>query len=307
MISKFFRKATPIHLAVISVVLLVGFVLAKLKMRPELTLVFALKQLTVFAACLFTIFVFDFLTIKNKLTQKNSYNLLFYGLFMVLMSHVFLNTKLIFANFFILLALRRIVSLRSQKDQKKKILDATIWISLATLLYFWSILFFVVLFAALLFYAITEVKNWLIPFIGVVMVAVIVYAILIVFGIDATQYVNNFGFGRSFDFTPLNNRSVIIAATIYFSYFIWSLFYYLLNIKNKSKSYRPSYMLVLIAAIVALVIIVIAPEKTGSEFIFLIAPLSLIVTNYVELIPEKWFREVLVWILIVAPIAGLLL
>tara|TARA_R100001377_G_C3183857_1_gene107742 strand:- start:154 stop:1077 length:924 start_codon:yes stop_codon:yes gene_type:complete len=307
MISKFFKKATPIHFVIMSMVLFLGFMLTKLRIHPEISFAFVLKQFALFGVCVLSLFIFDFFTSKNSLTKKNSYNLLFYGLFMVLMFQTFLNTKLVIANLFILLALRRIVSLRSKKQQKKKILDATIWISIATLLFFWSSLFFIVLFAALFLYGITDIKNWIIPFIGMLLVAVITYSILIVFNIDFSDYINSFEVGKNFDFSMLNNRQIIIAATIYFSYFIWSLFYYLQNLKNKSKSYRPSYMLILFSAIIALVIIIISPEKTGAEFIFLIAPLAIIVTNYMELISEKWFREVLIWILILAPFASLVL
>ncbi|WP_417195732.1 DUF6427 family protein [Bizionia sp.] len=307
MISKFFRKAKPIHFVIMSMVLFIGFLLAKLRMHPEFNTVFVLKQLALFGVCVLSLFIFDFFTSKNRLSKKNSYNLLFYGLFMVLMFQTFLNTKLVIANLFIMLALRRIVSLRSKKDNKKKILDATIWISLATLLFFWSSLFFIVLFAALFLYGITDVKNWIIPFIGVLLVAVLTYAMLIVFNIDFWAYVDRFERGKNFDFSMLNNRQIIIAATIYFSYFIWSLFYYLRTIKNQSKSYRPSYLLILFTAFIALVIIIISPEKSGAEFIFLIAPLALIVTNYIEIVPEKWFREVLIWLLIVGLLASLVL
>lgn len=307
MISKFFKKATPIHFVIMSLVLFVGFLYAKFRLHPQISMGFVLKQLALFGVCIVSLFIFNFFTSKNSLTKKNSYNLLFYGLFMVLMFQTFLNTKLVIANLFILLALRRIVSLRTKKQQKKKILDASIWISLATLLFFWSSLFFIVLFVALFLYGINDVKNWIIPFIGVLLVAVITYAILIVFNINFWDYVDRFESGKNFNFSMLNNRQIIIAATIYFSYFIWSLFYYLQNIKNKSKSYRPSYMLILFAAIIALVIIIIAPEKSGAEFIFLIAPLAIIVSNYIELISEKWFREVLIWILILALLANLIL
>lgn len=296
------------HFVAITLLLFVGFILAKsVSNYPEINVVFVLKQMVLFGVCVLSLFIFDFFTSKNRLTKKNSYNLLFYGLFMVLMYQTFLDTKLVFANLFILLALRRIVSLRSQKDQKKKILDATIWISLATLLYFWSILFFTVLFAALLLNAISDVKNWLIPFLGVILVAILTSSVLIIFKIDISDYLDSFETGRSFDFSALNVRQIIIAATIYFSYFIWALFYYLQNLKNKSKSYRPSYVVILFTAFIAIIIIIIAPEKTGAEFIFLVAPLALIVTNYIELISEKWFREILIWILILITVGSLIL
>ena len=52
---------------------------------------------------------------------------------------------------------------------------------------------------------------------------------------------------------------------------------------------------------------IISPTKNGSEFIFLLAPFSIILGNYIEAISEKWFKEVFVGALIATPIIGLIL
>jgi putative effector of murein hydrolase LrgA (UPF0299 family) len=62
-----------------------------------------------------------------------------------------------------------------------------------------------------------------------------------------------------------------------------------------------------LAALIAIAIIIISPQKTGAEFIFLFAPLSVIIANYMEIIPEKWFKEILIWILILVPVVNLVL
>ena len=79
------------------------------------------------------------------------------------------------------------------------------------------------------------------------------------------------------------------------------------NLKNKSKTHRPSAILVIISSLIALVIIAIAPNKNGSEFLFLFAPLAIIMANYLETIEEKWFREGLIYGLILLPIISLML
>jgi hypothetical protein len=50
---------------------------------------------------------------------------------------------------------------------------------------------------------------------------------------------------------------------------------------------------------------VLAPNKNGSEFLFIFAPLAIIITNYIESIKETWFAEVFVWLLIITPIGHL--
>ncbi|WP_299332714.1 DUF6427 family protein [uncultured Psychroserpens sp.] len=307
MISNFFSKSKPINYIVVSVMLLLVFVLTKFKFLPKhFDVMIFTKQTGLFLTCLLSIFVFDFLVSRNSLTKKNSYNIVLFVLFIAILPQVLLNTNALFANLFILLALRRLISLRSKKDIKKKLFDASFWISLATLLYFWASVFFILVFAALLVYAITDLKNYIIPIVGIATVAVISISYLTVMNEDIVNYASQL-IDFSLDFSVLNSKQIIIGSTLLLSFGLWSLFYYIKNIKSQMKSYRPSFSLVLIAALLGLLIIGFAPSKNGSEFIFLFAPLSIIITNYLEVISEKWFRETILWVFILTPVAILLL
>ena len=73
------------------------------------------------------------------------------------------------------------------------------------------------------------------------------------------------------------------------------------------KSHRPSFKLIILYALLGLFIIAVTPSKNGSEFIFLFVPLSIIVTNYIEVVPSKWLKETLLWVIILIPIALLIL
>ncbi|WP_028870606.1 DUF6427 family protein [Psychroserpens burtonensis] len=307
MISNFFSKSKPIHYIVASVILLLIFVLSRLNVFSENSnvIVFA-EQIGLLLITLLSVFVFDFLVTRNGLTKKNSYSIILFVVFFAILPQTLLNTRLLFANLFILLALRRLVSLRSQKEIKKKLFDASIWIAVATLFYFWSSVFFIMIISALLLYVITDVKNYLIPFVGVATVAVIVVSYLVVFDKDIIDYTVGI-FDFSLDFSALNTKRLIVGSTLLFSVGLWSLFYYIKNINSQMKNNKPSFKLIILSLILGLFIVAVAPSKNGSEFIFLFAPLAIIITNYVEVIPEKWFKETLLWVMILTPIVLLML
>lgn len=307
MISSFFSQSKPINYVAVSLLMLIVFVAAKYMTHHGKIDAFIIgSHVGLFGVCLLTIFIFDFLATRNKLIKKNSYNILLFTLFIAVLPETILNTKTLLAHFFIVLAIRRIISLRTAKDIKKKLFDAAFWISIATLLFFWSGLFFLMIIIALFVYTITDVKNWIIPIIGVLTVAIITASYLIIMDINMVNYLKTL-VDFSLDFSLLNSKRIIIGATILFSFGAWSLFYYIKNIKSKSKSLRPSFTLVIVAAILGLIIIVVAPNKNGSEFIFLFVPLAIIMTNYLEVISEKWFKEVLLWVLLLTPIVTLML
>ncbi|MBJ7879684.1 DUF6427 family protein [Gelidibacter salicanalis] len=307
MISSFFSKAKPIHLLVVSALLFVVFTIAKLSaITAPFSLELFFKQAFLFGVCLASLFVLDFFVSKNNLTKKNSYKILMFGLFVAVLPETLLNSKLLIANLFILLALRRLMSLRSRKQIKKKLFDAAFWISLATLLFFWASLFYILILLALLLYSIIDVKNWIIPIIGMLCVAVIAASYMIVMNFEFEPYLEGF-FDVSFDYTPLNSRRIIIAATLLLSYGAWASFYYLRNLKHQLKSHRPSFILVIFSSLIALLIILVSPYKNGSEFIFLFAPLSIIMSNYLEIIKEKWFKESLIMGLILVSVVNLML
>ncbi len=287
--------------------LLLVFVSTKYySINESLNLMIILKQIGLFLVCLMSVFMLDFLVSRNNLTKKNSYKLLMFVSFFALFPETILNSKILVSNLFVLLALRRIISLRSNKELKKKLFDAAFWIGIATLFYFWASLFYILIFAALFLYSVTDIKNWIIPIVAIITVAIISASYMIMMDIDVVNYFSGL-ISFSFDFTQLNSKNLIVSATLLLSYGLWALLYFIRHIKSKSKSYRSSFVLVILTALIALVIIVVSPLKNGSEFVFLFAPLAIIMTNYLEIISEKWFREALIIVLIVTPIMTLLL
>ena len=270
----------------------------------NISLNFILEQLGLYTVVLISFFLLDFLVSKNSLTKRNNYKILLFGLFLVILPITFQINNILFSNVFILFALRRIISLRTNLNVKKKLFDAAFWIGTASLFYFWSILFFPLIIAALMIYSMESIKNSIIPFIGLLTVALITISYLII--INPNQIgISNYFDVTSFDFSEYNYINLIIGITILVSLGVWTLLFYIKNLKEKVKRLRPSHILIIVSVFISVIIILIVPNKNGSEFIFLFAPLSIIMANYLESIKERWFAELFIWILILTPISFL--
>jgi len=215
-------------------------------------------------------------------------------------------SDLLLSNLFVLFALRRLISLHSKLDIKKKLFDAAFWIALATLFYFWSMLFFALVIVALIYYSQNDIKNTIIPFVGIASVAVLLMTYNIL-AHDVFIRPSNFDRYASLDYTSYNSFESVIKLTVLFTALVWILTYFFRTLPDKNKKLRPSYFLIAWASIIAILVAIIAPVKNGSEFLFLFAPFSIIMANYIEIISERWFKEVFVSLLIITPIIALLL
>jgi hypothetical protein len=305
MITSIFSKSKPINFIIVAVFVVLLFVITNYSLLFRdfnSTLTASVKLLI----SVFLVFLLDFIVSKNNLTQGNSYAIMTFGLLLGMFPEAMKYSDLLLANLFVLLALRRLVSLHSKLDIKKKLFDAAFWITIATLFYFWSMLFFALVIVALIYHSQNDIKNIIIPVIGIVtaIVLLLVYNILVH---DVYIGPSNFQRYASLDFTPYNSKESVIKFTVLFTSLIWILIYFFRILPDKNKKLRPSYFLIAWASIIAVLIAIIAPVKNGSEFLFLFAPFSIIMANYIEVISERWFKEVFVVLLIITPILTLLL
>lgn len=305
MITSIFSKSKPINFIIVAVYVTLLFVIT------NYTLLFsdlsnALMELLKLVITLFLVFLLDFIVVKNNLSQRNSYAIMTFGLLFGMFPEAMSNLDLLLSNLFVMLALRRLISLHSKLSIKKKLFDAGFWIAVAALFYFWAILFFALVIVALIYHSQNEFKNVIIPFAGIATVLVLFLMYNIVF-FDVYFRPSDFKRYASLDFTAYNSKATILKLTVLFSSFIWTLIYYFRTLPDKNKKFKPSYFIIAWASILAVLVAVIAPLKNGSEYVFLFAPFSIIMAKYIEVITEKWFKEVFVALLIITPIISLLL
>ncbi|SHI50236.1 DUF6427 family protein [Pseudozobellia thermophila] len=183
MISIIFGKTKPINYIIVLSFLFVFYWLVHFSLFDRIDAPDQLiGHVLILGVLFFSIFIINFIVKRNKITGTNSFPLLFYVLLTVIFPETLTDANAVFCSFFLLLALRRLISIRSLKDIKLKIFDATLWILIATLFYDWAALFLILVFAAIYFYQPKIRNNWLVPLAAVFTFFMIGESVLILAG-----------------------------------------------------------------------------------------------------------------------------
>lgn len=302
MLTSFFGKSKPVNGVAITIFLIIFFLIANFKAWfLEFEIFNFLEKLVVLLSLILSVFVLNFIAKKNELTQRSAYKILFFVIFSASFFALLRNHQAIFANLCVLFALRRVISLQTKKVTQKKIFDATFWICIASLFYFWSILFLVVVYAGILYY-LPKLKNWLIPPIAILAVAVLTQSFHII-TYDQFYTFSEWFQWNYFDYSNYQNPKILIPLSIILALTFWTLVKFFAVVNKASVSMKPSLNLVLLSLLTAVAVAVFAPTKDGSELIFFFVPLSIIASIYFDQKSDKLFREVLLALLILMPLS----
>ena len=301
MLSSFFSKSKPINIILVGLFILAFYLNANYQNVFTSSANTFFREITVLLLLLLSLFLLNFISGKNELTGKNSFKIVLFGGFLCMFPAALENDNVIVANLFVLLALRRVLSLRTQRDVIKKIFDASLWICLASLFYFWSILFLILVFFGVLFHVSHKLRNWLVPLVAVLTVFSITTSVDLL--LTDTFYTFPEWFQESnFDFSAYRNIKILIPVAFLFALTAWSSFFYVIIIQKATANFKVSLFLILFFVFLALTVAVFAPDKNSSELLFFFSPLALVVTNYFQVMKDKWFKEILLLIIILLPI-----
>jgi len=302
MLTNFFSNSKPFHFILISLLLFVGYTFHNFQISSFENDFIWLIQLTFkFGLYIILMLIFGFIIKKNNLTQINSYALFIFICLLLLTPNVFQNSKPILSTVFILLALRRILSFNSKKNIQKKILDASLWIGVATLFYFWSILFLLVLYAALIQLASKDFKLFLIPIIGM-FVVFIICTIYFLYLDNNMYWFTDYENFTSFDFSSYKLLKNFFSLFVILLMIVISLVFKFLNFTKTPLRKKSKYWIIIFTLITGIIIVILTAQKNGIELIFTIAPISILFSNFIEALQRKWVSEVMLWFILIAPI-----
>lgn len=301
MLTSFFSKSKPVNFLAVIVVMALFFVFSNYEVFfLNFNMALIAQKTGVLVCFIIGVWVLDFIARKNELTQRSAFKIVLFAVFSVSFLPILRDNQVIVANLCVLMALRRIISLKSHKEIQKKIFDATFWVCIASLFYFWSILFLIVVYSGILVYTANYFKNWLIPPVAVFGVILLVTAFHVLF-YDRFYSFQAWFQESSFDFKAYNDPGLFIPLSIILALSLWTLFHYFGLFKKASINSRPTYTLIFLTLLVSFAIAIFSPVKNGSEFIFFFVPLSIIASNYFESNREKTFKEILLIGLILMP------
>ena len=300
MITSLFRKSTPLNYSIVIIGVLFFFFLYQIKhVTSDNSLQNLIQKCIILGTIFASLFVTNFIIKKNGLSKDSAYTVLFYLLFLLFFPSVLDNFNLIISNFCILLSLRRLLSLQSLKLPKEKIFDASLWVFIASLFHFWSILFIIVVFISILFHVARDYRNWFLPFIAFFTTVMIFVSASLFFNKNwIGLLLNQIKINLKLDYFTNNyqNLALSIYATISL-FFIASL---LLSMSNRPLILHPTYKKIISAFVIGVLIYVVSPNKSNDLLLFTIAPLAIITTSHIEMAQVKWQQEVVLSFLILS-------
>jgi hypothetical protein len=298
MITSVFKKSTPINFSLVVVLMLVFFFLYQIQDAAWTnSYISILKKGGLFLVLLGTIFLASFISRRNGLSRDSAYTAFFYLLFLLFFPNILNNENLIFANFFVLLAIRRLISLQTLKDTKEKLFDASLWIFVAALFQFWSILYLLLVFISILFHVSRDYKNWVVPFIallGVSILFVLASLILEIHSITFLQEKTEINLSLNYFSNNYQNAAFSIYSTIAM-FFVASMF---MTLSNRPLLLISSYKKVIASFFIGVFVFVLSANKSNELLVFTFAPLSIMATAHIEISQPKLKEEIVMYVLL---------
>ena len=299
MIASVFGKTRPFNYLTIGILLLVFFITKTLiTTETNASWLYFAQEIGLFVVVFISAFLINFIALKNELTKANNYALLLYFIFLLFFSSYFQNKSIIIANFFLLLALRRLISLKSLLATKEKIFDATFWILLAALFHFWSILYIVLVFIAIILHVSRDYRNWVVPFIALLAVTILFFLTNSFFdnsilnSLTSKTYV-------SFNFYYFDNLYQRMALALFSSISLFFFVSQIFDIPNKALNMQSSHKTILFSFLLGVGIYVLSANKNNGSLAFCFAPLAIIGANILEKIDNNWLKEIIVYALVI--------
>jgi hypothetical protein len=286
MIASLFRKSTPINYTLVVLGAAVVFFLYQVNNGTTADSMTAIGvKLGLLAFIYGSLFISNFIVKKNGLSKDSCYTILFYLLFMLFFPSVLDNPNVLMANFFILLALRRLISLHSPKSTKEKIFDASLWIFVAALFHFWCIIFIVLVFISILFHVSRDYRNWILPFFAGFSIAsafllfAVVFDQTLIADMKAKMYTN-------FRIDYFTNNKENLALAVYAAVALFFMVSMIFSLSNRPQILQSSYKKIIASFFIAIMIFVMSAQKSNDLLLFSIA------TSHIELPQERMKQEI---------------
>ena len=291
MITTIFSKSRPFNYILVTALLILCFFLYQLKDVASIDSGIEIASKGVLLLLLVaSLFISNFITKKNGLSKDNTFPFLFFFSFLILFPTTLGTSSLIISNFFVLLALRRLISLQSLVTPKEKIFDASLWIFIASLFHFWSILFIILVFVSIILHVARDYRNWILPYIAFFTVAIIFLLFAFIFDKTLVDKLLDKAY-ISFDFNYFTNKFQNIALSIYVAITALFLFTQIISLPSKPLIHHNSYKKIIIAFFIGFAVYVVSPDKNNSILLFTFMPLAVMATGYFEGIQTNWTKE----------------
>lgn len=300
MISSIFGKTKPInYIIVLTFLFLLYWVIQFYPTSLVLNTGDILVKTASLVALLVTVFIVNFIIQRNKITGPNSFAILFYSLLFMVFPETLLDFRAIFCSFFLLLATRKIISLKSLKDIKLKIFDAALWVLVSSLFCNWAIVFLLLVFAAIYIYEPKNIRNWLVPFVSIFVFTAITYSVLLLTSNENfiwEQYVFSVQFNKDYFLNWSTSTRFLCYVVLVLTLGGWAF----LKQGHAGLGKVTTMRLIALSFMLGLVVYLLSFSDSNT-IVFTFFPAVVFLTNYIESIQKEKIKEIVLLASILIP------
>ena len=298
MITSLFRKSTPLNYSLVFLLVLFFFFTYEFHVAETTKVPLSLlSKIGFLFLVLATLFTANFITVKNGLSKDSAYPIVFTLFFLLFTPSIFNNFNLLVANFFVLLAIRRLLSLQTLKFTKEKIFDASLWVFVASLFHFWAILFIILVFLSIITNAARDYRNWFLPFIAFFGVLALFLMLSLLMGQSmSAKYFDEIttNFNLQYFVNNYQNIAFSMYAAIALFFFVTLVF----SLSSRPLILHSAYIKTIFSFLIGIGVFLISPCKSNDLLIFTFVPLSIMATGHIEISRSKLKQELVLLIFI---------
>ena len=303
MLAKFLEKSKPINFIVYLVLFFCFFFITVFSniIGEDFTWYKVLESFSYFFLFLSIFFFYHFVVSKNKLTFDHSYSFFLFTLTIILFISKLFEFKVLILLLVYLLFLRKIYSLRSSKKVIQKLFDSGFWLGILCVLEPFSLLFSILIFAAILLHQKITIHTLVTPIIGFI-TPLITYFSYLLWNNSIEE------FTQLFYFDVINNISIYSEDYTFWIFGVIVLLTISSIILKSPKalsvnnSFKKNWILLIVNTIITAVFALIIIEKNGSEIVFLLVPSSIIIANGFEVIKKNVLKNILFGLLLIGTV-----
>ena len=297
MITRFFKISKPFHyILFLSAAIFIFF----MQHRNKIWAVNAAEVLKLgitFLCFLLSIFLVVFIITKNRLTQNNSFAAFYFCLFIFLFPASINNYEIIISNLFILLAFRRIISMNTKVNLKKKYFDSGLWLCIAVFFYSLSALYIIPFLATILLWRTDRFKHFIVFILGISTVLFINLLLRIIFNISAPEIVFK-DLKFSFDFLLFSSFQLKSSFFVFFTLAGCSLTKVINETILKNNPSRPLFIIILLIFFSSIMMALISNIYVPQNFLFSFFPISVIAANFAQDQRSNWISNLILVVII---------
>lgn len=299
MLARFFQKSEPISFVGL---LLLLFIYMLIQFFNGLNGGLGLRSVLVLLGSFFffsgVLFLSDFIISKNDLTPANYYAIFIIVLLFGLFSSTLYFSTISLSHFFVLLAARRIYSIRTKKMLLSKFFDSGFYIGVAFLLYPMSGIYLLLIYTSYFIYIRVINKDLLIPIIGFITPIFIVYTYYFMFDRIA-DFKNITEINLGFDSAIFTNQNLYIPLIIVVVLLFLAFYKNIANQHSLNNEGKNNFSLIVGHLIITILMFSFDNLNLETSIQFLFLPVAILLGNFLLLLKRVWLRDMLFYSLLV--------